>query len=300
MKTLLPRHRSRAGFTLIELLVVIAIIAILAAILFPVFQKVRENARRTACLSNEKQLGLAFTQYTQDYDENLPTGGVYNGNNYQGSGWAGPLFPFLKSTAVFTCPDDPTQATSTQTPISYAYNQALVRSTVGTGNIAPALSTFNAPARTVLVYEVRGTRWIQAIDSSAPGTDYSPAGEGLNAVNDANNDANTTPPTGLYDTGYFHGQSDDFNANYQPTGRHADFSNYLFEDGHVKSLRGSSVSAGFGARVQHDPGIVLGHQPLQRGRQRCCKLHGWLANLGDIQRDLTCFCPRILAAGTDA
>ena len=68
-------HRQsehRKGFTLIELLVVIAIIAILAAILFPVFQKVRENARKTVCLSNEKQIGLAMTQYVQDYDETYP------------------------------------------------------------------------------------------------------------------------------------------------------------------------------------------------------------------------------------
>ena len=68
-----PRaFRSRSGFTLVELLVVIAIISVLAAILFPVFARARENARRTSCLSNQKQLGLAFTQYFQDYDEQFP------------------------------------------------------------------------------------------------------------------------------------------------------------------------------------------------------------------------------------
>ena len=68
------QSERRKGFTLIELLVVIAIIAILAAILFPVFQKVRENARRTACLSNTKQIALAVIQYSQDYDEKCPGG----------------------------------------------------------------------------------------------------------------------------------------------------------------------------------------------------------------------------------
>ena len=83
----MKNNSRRTGFTLIELLVVIAIIAILAAILFPVFAKVREKARQTACLSNMKQLGLAFVQYSQDYDEMNPDGvsWYYPGGN----GWAG-------------------------------------------------------------------------------------------------------------------------------------------------------------------------------------------------------------------
>jgi prepilin-type N-terminal cleavage/methylation domain-containing protein len=91
--------QSFKGFTLIELLVVIAIIAILAAILFPVFARARENARRASCLSNAKQAGLGMMQYTQDYDEKLMF--AYNTG---GKIWATDIQPYVKNWQLFKCP----------------------------------------------------------------------------------------------------------------------------------------------------------------------------------------------------
>ena len=93
---------SRKGFTLIELLVVIAIIAILAAILFPVFARARENARRSSCQSNLKQIGLGVIQYVQDYDEKLPASRF----NYSPPVLHSLLQPYLKSFQIFTCPSN--------------------------------------------------------------------------------------------------------------------------------------------------------------------------------------------------
>jgi prepilin-type N-terminal cleavage/methylation domain-containing protein/prepilin-type processing-associated H-X9-DG protein len=94
---------KRRGFTLIELLVVIAIIAILAAILFPVFGRARENARRASCQSNLKQIALGIKQYVQDYDERFPLDGSGTGDTI---GWAYIIQPYVKSEQIFQCPSD--------------------------------------------------------------------------------------------------------------------------------------------------------------------------------------------------
>jgi prepilin-type N-terminal cleavage/methylation domain-containing protein/prepilin-type processing-associated H-X9-DG protein len=108
-------RQGRRGFTLIELLVVIAIIAILAAILFPVFAQAREKARQASCMSNTKQIGIAVMQYAQDWDECHP--GVWFGP-VSGSPWSQPsndtvyykwmdaVYPYVKNEQVFTCPSD--------------------------------------------------------------------------------------------------------------------------------------------------------------------------------------------------
>src|SRR2546430_749011 len=97
--------RKRTGFTLIELLVVIAIIAILAAILFPVFAQAREKARQTSCLSNTKQWGLGVMMYVQDYDEVMPISG-YEAFLTPTSYWWNAVSPYIKSGAVAACPSD--------------------------------------------------------------------------------------------------------------------------------------------------------------------------------------------------
>src|SRR3954465_14115366 len=103
MKFLIQKSTKRFGFTLIELLVVIAIIAILAAILFPVFGRARENARRSSCQSNMKQIGIGLMQYVQDYDEPL----VPNNIQYEVlRSYAEILQPYIKSEQVFQCPSD--------------------------------------------------------------------------------------------------------------------------------------------------------------------------------------------------
>src|SRR5690348_8324158 len=109
----MQRYRpSRSGFTLIELLVVIAVIAILAAILFPVFAQAREKARQATCLSNQKQIALALSMYAQDFDETYPFVVALDANTSQAIEWDDLLTPYIKTgtvSGVLSCPSAPSR-----------------------------------------------------------------------------------------------------------------------------------------------------------------------------------------------
>ncbi len=233
----------KSGFTLIELLVVIAIIAILAAILFPVFASARDKARQTACTSNLKQLGLGFMQYVQDYDETFPCGTTQTATTSGGMGWAGQVYPYVKSVGVFTCPSDTYKNNSgpTFTVGSYGYNQHLDAGP-GAGNPAGImpLSKLTAPTMTVCLFEVTGNLIPNGLTYGfATNEAFSCAGIGYN--NGALNGANPALGGG-YATG-------DMGTPFTvavtiKAARHAGAANWLACDGHVKWIHGELVSNG--------------------------------------------------------
>ena len=169
-----PRNQNPAsGFTLIELLVVIAIIAVLAAILFPVFAQAREQARKTGCLSNQKQLGTGFAMYTQDYDEQLPSerdgtpgagrlGGwmyyeKFPANSSANVGHAfdvtlGSLYPYVKNKQVFVCNSD---SQGQQSKNTYAANSCVFKNSPDTPGLGfgKTLANFDTTSTFALLTE---------------------------------------------------------------------------------------------------------------------------------------------------
>ncbi len=255
----LPAPRATRGFTLIELLVVIAIIAVLAAILFPVFAKVREKARQISCISNEKQVALGFMQYVQDNDETYPIGDAVGsglGAYINGRGWATRVFPYVKSAGVFRCSDDPTADTTglngsageVDSTVSYGYNSDL--DALGPNG---ALASLSAPAATVLLFEAQNAHeWLTAAggdSSTAVKYNSSPGGNGGDGgAGYIDLDSTTSTPV-QYATGAM-GQPEQYKAGYfvsEASGRHTDASNFALADGHVKYLHRQYVSPGFAA-----------------------------------------------------
>jgi prepilin-type N-terminal cleavage/methylation domain-containing protein/prepilin-type processing-associated H-X9-DG protein len=158
----------KRGFTLIELLVVIAIIAILAAILFPVFAKAREKARQTSCLSNEKEIVLALLMYVQDYDERFPH--CWNGPAVPGVrgqtclGWQHVVQPYIKNSQIMKCPSYPTNGwnpSDNQEPNNFGYAWDYVYPTYGANynyivGVWRALAEIAKPSETILISELWG------------------------------------------------------------------------------------------------------------------------------------------------
>jgi prepilin-type N-terminal cleavage/methylation domain-containing protein/prepilin-type processing-associated H-X9-DG protein len=245
--------RNRA-FTLIELLVVIAIIAILAAILFPVFAQARERARATSCLSNMNQILKAELMYTQDYDEMLPRlvciniAGIPNANKQRFS-ILDALQPYIKSTQVFQCPSDPVVRSHGANPpggkVSYAWTHfqpdvgTLLNSrdqTYGLHARYPdsptqtvfadslTLAAIGAPADTVSMYELWAT---MSSVNNGPHWRY-------NNTDIATWDASYRWPKFIATTWFS-----------QPAqiamGTHFQLANFGFADGHVKALRGGQL-----------------------------------------------------------
>ncbi len=214
------------GFTLIELLVVIAIIAILAAILFPVFARARENARRASCLSNMKQIGLGILQYAQDYDERMVMGASATspGNNVV---WIELLQPYVKSYQVFQCPSNTLNTTTMEfspsglakvsymAPIDYKNSNAAIGARYVVG---PNLASFNSVSQTIAI-----------VEGNAYGSDFCITDGYWNS-----NAAGVSPQTGTPGApALFVG--------------HLSTGNYLFADGHVKAMKPlQTVSAAMG------------------------------------------------------
>lgn len=256
-----PDNTRRPGFTLIELLVVIAIIAILAAILFPVFAQARERARAITCVSNQKQLGLGFMLYVQDYDETFPMdqydsrviGGTPDDNTLRF--WTDFIYPYIKNgdrfpgldgqpitwgvSGVYVCPSYPTPIYGEPYGASYALMpDGLVSWTAGTTLSPPAtLANLQTPSDSVMMAElgVNDAQWTYGMFYPEEDLWTDTVGNPPGSVNGQhydliNGDCDATAAQIAIGNGTWGG------CGTYPRYRHFRTSNMLFADGHVKDI----------------------------------------------------------------
>lgn len=247
---------NKRGFTLIELLVVIAIIAILAAILFPVFAQARERARAISCISNMKQMGTALFMYNQDYDEKMPAAFInvapINGGTVNVIPFDSQLMPYIKNVAVFACPSDSSAHNSndfwdgsykiSKPKRSYGYIGHLNTieangddgntgmSSWGDGN---SLAKIDSPADTVSIVESWNTNG--GTGDSVMGSPWGALFTGCDTYKLAGRNVPSQGPGDL--------NAICSNYNQQPMRGHMNQGNYIFADGHAKVQRWGQVRA---------------------------------------------------------
>lgn len=261
------RNTARsAGFTLIELIVVITIIAILAAILFPVFAQAREKARQTTCLSNEKQMGTAMLMYVQDFDESFPMLQYYDENGLPVI-WSSAIYPYVKNGdssnvvngttyryglgGVWSCPSFPSAQTA-----QYGISHVISRNGAGTweaNNTANfsiktiGLADIDAPAEKMMILE-KGEAYV-----TPAGVSYAQPLVEVAQWNWAGwigiTNGQPTSPENHFELNYdLDAATNTAHANYGPSPanmprfRHAKTCNTLFVDGHVKAISRGQLS----------------------------------------------------------
>ncbi len=268
---------QRRGFTLIELLVVIAIIAILAAILFPVFAQAREKARAISCLSNLNQLGKGIMMYNQDYDETMPywnfslNADAFGGNGHFENWWFNSIYPYSKSVQVLKCPDDNVTGMTPRkfwpgvwtnepidkwgiTPalydaqISYGMSETMMCGEAGakwgSASTPVTLAGLDKPAQTMALADVA---------AMTAGTIYSPT-SGWGILPDASNPNDPAHKCIIYKVAYSnsagsplispYGDNDPCDATppaWDSLTRHSLGANLTFCDGHSKWLRNGNI-----------------------------------------------------------
>ena len=243
-----PDHspqETRAAFTLIELLVVIAIVALLAAILFPVFGRARENARRTSCLNNLKQVGLGLLAYTQDYDETMIAdwfGPDTGPTEPQGTGtgrykWMDAIYPYVKNEAVFTCPSHTFKAP--YGPYRYSghidapgsnYGSYLINHSYRGCAKASSICGSGGPWTPPVSHPIGSVdEMVLQSDIAVPSTTV--------WVMDGNGDFYFGPSTGLLSP-----STTPIRTLQNAVERHLDTINTLFVDGHVKAMSADKLA----------------------------------------------------------